>query len=98
MAKTPGDAGLPAAATLNPNAPAVWEWKDFRFMIVLLVGMIYSIMTGFEAYSRFETWETTKSVQKATLIVGALSVVGMPFAVHHTVYLYLHLQRKEKNT
>ncbi|KAF4609815.1 hypothetical protein G7Y89_g15808 [Cudoniella acicularis] len=85
MAKTPGDVELPAA-TLKANARvrAEREREEFRFTIKLLAMMSWSIFIAFRAYSRFETWETTKTGQKVVLITGVLSALGMPFAILNT--------------
>jgi hypothetical protein len=85
------------AARLDLNAPAKWEWKDFKTTVALLVAMIYSIVRGLEAYSRFEIWGKTTAYHKAAMVAGALLVAGMPFVGYLAVYLYFNLRRKEKN-
>jgi hypothetical protein len=75
----------------------VQKWEELRLMLILLGNMIWAIGRGIEAYCRFGTWGTTKLLDKANLIAGALCVLGIPLAAWHTVDLYIDWQRTKRN-
>lgn len=68
----------------------------FNLYFALLIGMVYTIANGLSYYYFYEGWETTLKYRKAAMVVGAISVVMLPFVGGFVIYLYFHMRENEK--